>query len=110
VVQEARADVVWSFPGAYNGLVLWLSNSGNNNTNWKNAKYDALVKKAEGTPNNAARHKIYQQAENILTGPSGALPIMPIYWYTFTALVKDYVKGFFINPSDNWDYTKVSVK
>jgi hypothetical protein len=24
-------------------------------------------------------------------------------------LVKNNVHGFFINPSDNWDYTKVSV-
>jgi oligopeptide transport system substrate-binding protein len=105
-----RLGWIYDFPDAYNGLVLWIGDSGNNNTNWKNAKYDALVKKAESTPNNAARHKIYQQAENILTGPSGQLPIMPIYWYTFHALVKDNVKGFFINPSSQTDYTKISIR
>ena len=109
-VDVYRLGWIYDFPDAYNGLVLWIGDSGNNNTNWRNAKYDALVKKSERTPNTAARHKLYQQAENILTGPSGALPIMPIYWYTFTALVKEYVKGFFINPSDNWDYTKVSLR
>lgn len=109
-VDVYRLGWIYDFPDAYNGLVLWIGDSGNNNTNWKNAKYDGLVAKSAKTPNNAARHKIYQQAENILTGPSGALPIMPIYWYTFTALVKDYVKGFSINPSDNWDYTRVSMR
>ena len=34
---------------------------------------------------------------------------MPIYWYTFTALVKNNVKGFFTNPTDQYDLTKVSV-
>jgi oligopeptide transport system substrate-binding protein len=109
-VDVFRLGWIYDFPDAYNGLVLWLGDSGNNNTNWKNARYDALVKKAEGTPNNAARHKVYQQAENILTGPSGALPVMPIYWYTFTALVKDYVKGFFIDPTSATDYTKISLR
>jgi oligopeptide transport system substrate-binding protein len=109
-VDVFRLGWIYDFPDAYNGLVLWLGDSGNNNTNWKSARYDALVKKAEGTPNTAARHKIYQQAEDILTGPKGALPVMPIYWYTFQALVKDNVKGFFRNPSDNWDFTKVSLR
>jgi oligopeptide transport system substrate-binding protein len=109
-VDVYRLGWIYDFPDAYNGLVLWLGDSGNNNTNWKNAKYDALVKKAEKTPNDAARHKVYQQAENILTGPSGQLPIMPIYWYTFTALVKDNVKGFFIDPTSATDYTKISLR
>jgi oligopeptide transport system substrate-binding protein len=109
-VDVYRLGWIYDFPDAYNGLVLWLGDSGNNNTNWKNARYDALVKKAEKTPNDAARHKIYQQAENILTGPSGQLPIMPIYWYTFTALVKENVKGFFIDPTSATDYTKISLR
>ncbi|MGH3081532.1 MAG: ABC transporter substrate-binding protein, partial [Gaiellaceae bacterium] len=82
---------------------------GNNNTNWKNAAYDRLVKKAERTPGTAARHKVYQQLENILTGPSGQLPIMPIYWYTFSALVKNNVKGFLIQPTHQTDYSRVSI-
>ena len=109
-VDVYRLGWIYDFPDAYNGLILWTCESGNNNTNWCNKKYDALLKKAERTPNNAKRAIIYQQAENILSGPKGDLPIMPIYWYTFTALVKTNVKGFFINPSDNWDYTKMSVR
>jgi ABC-type oligopeptide transport system substrate-binding subunit len=108
-VDVYRLGWIYDFPDAYNGLVLWECASGNNNTNWCSKKYDALIDKATKTPNNAKRAVIYQQAEDILTGPKGALPVMPIYWYTFTALVKNNVHGFFINPSDNWDYTKVTV-
>jgi oligopeptide transport system substrate-binding protein len=108
-VDVYRLGWIYDYPDAHNGFVLWTSNSGNNNTNWKNASYDRLLKKAERTPGTAARHKIYQQMENILTGPSGQLPIMPIYWYTFSALVKNNVKGFKIQPTSQTDYTKVSL-
>jgi oligopeptide transport system substrate-binding protein len=109
-VDVYRLGWIYDFPDAYNGLVLWTGDSGNNNTNWRDGRYDRLIKKAEATPNNTERHKLYQAAENILTGPSGQLPIMPIYWYTFTALVKSNVKGFFINPSSQTDYTRISLK
>jgi oligopeptide transport system substrate-binding protein len=109
-VDVYRLGWIYDYPDAQNGLVLWTGDSGNNSTNWKNAKFDALLKKAESTPNVRKRTLIYQQAENILTGPSGQLPIMPIYWYVYTALVKDNVKGFFITPTDQWDYTKISLR
>jgi oligopeptide transport system substrate-binding protein len=109
-VDVYRLGWIYDFPDAYNGLVLWLGDSGNNNTNWKNAKYDGIIAKATKTPNTAKRNVLYQQAEDILTGPKGALPVMPIYWYTFTALVKNHVKGFFINPSSQTDYSKISLR
>jgi oligopeptide transport system substrate-binding protein len=109
-VDVYRLGWIYDFPDAYNGLVLWLGDSGNNNTNWKNAKYDGIIAKATKTPNTAKRNVLYQQAEDILTGPKGALPVMPIYWYTFTALVKNHVKGFFINPSSQTDYSKISLQ
>jgi len=109
-VDVYRLGWIYDFPDAYNGLVLWLGDSGNNNTNWKNARYDGLIAKATRTPNTAKRTALYQQAEDILTGPKGALPVMPIYWYTFTALVKNHVKGYFINPSSQTDYSKISLQ
>ncbi|HEV3479812.1 MAG TPA: peptide ABC transporter substrate-binding protein [Gaiellaceae bacterium] len=108
-VDVYRLGWIYDFPDAYNGFVLWLSDSGNNNTNWKNARYDRLVKQAERTPNVQRRVRIYQQLENILTGPSGQLPIMPIYWYNFNALVKTYVKGYRIMPTHQIDFTKVRI-
>jgi ABC-type oligopeptide transport system substrate-binding subunit len=108
-VDVYRLGWIYDYPDAQNGLVLWTCDSGNNNTNWCNKKFDGLIDKAAKTPNFAARVKIYQQAEKIMTSPTGAMPVMPIYWYVYTALVKSHVKGFFITPTDQWDYTKVSL-
>jgi oligopeptide transport system substrate-binding protein len=108
-VDVYRNGWIYDFPDAYNGLVLFTCDSGNNNTNWCNKKYDALIKQAERTSDFDKRVLLYQQAETILTGPNGDLPIMPIYWYTFTDMYRPNVKGFFTAPTGQWDLSKVSV-
>ena len=109
-VDVYRLGWIYDFPDAYNGLVLWTCDSGNNNTNWCNKKYDSLINQATKTPDFDKRVALYQQAETILTGPNGDLPIMPIYWYTFTETIhKDKVKGFLTAPTSQYDLTKVTV-
>ena len=61
------------------------------------------------TPNPAKRYLLYQQAETHISGPNGDMPLMPIYWYTYSALVHENVKGFTINPMDQTDYTDISI-
>jgi oligopeptide transport system substrate-binding protein len=108
-VDVYRNGWIADYPDAYNFLSLWTCNSGNNNTNWCNPKYDALLNKAIHTPDADARTAIYQQAEDLLTGPNGDMPIIPIYWYTFNVLVKPNVHGFFENPMGQWDLSTVTV-
>ncbi|MFL5962548.1 MAG: ABC transporter substrate-binding protein [Gaiellaceae bacterium] len=108
-VDMYRLGWIYDFPDAYNGLSLWTCGSGNNNTNWCNKKFDALIDQATKTPDFDKRTLIYQKAEDLLTSPTGDLPIMPIYWYTFTGLVKNNVKGFLTAPQGIFDLTKVSV-
>jgi oligopeptide transport system substrate-binding protein len=108
-VDTYRMGWIYDFPDAYNGLVLFTCNSGNNYTNWCNKKYDALVAQAAKTQDADLRTAIYQKAEGILTGPNGDLPIMPLYWYTFTHLDQKYVHGFLITPTGQYDLTKVTV-
>jgi ABC-type oligopeptide transport system substrate-binding subunit len=108
-VDVYRLGWIYDFPDAYNGLILWTCDSGNNNTNWCNKKYDALIDRATKTPDFDKRVALYQQAESILTGPNGDLPIMPIYWYTNANLIHKNVHGFLINPQNNYDLTKVTV-
>jgi len=94
-----------------NFLELWTSKSGNNNTNFADPAYDRLIEKARNTPNDKQRYELYRQAEAMLTGPSGALPIAPIYWYTYTNLERASVKDTFqINPLDQFDLSKVEIK
>jgi len=108
-VDVYRLGWIYDYPDAYNGFELWTCASGNNNTGWCNKKYDAIVAKAARTPNDDARFKLYQQAETILTGANGSLPIMPIYWYVFHSLVKPNVQGYNVDLVDRTDYTGVSL-
>jgi oligopeptide transport system substrate-binding protein len=97
------------YPEDYNFLSLWTCNSGNNNTNWCSAKYDKLMNKAVHTPDTEKRVGIYQQAESLLTGKSGQMPIAPIYYYVGAFLEKTNVHGYYVNPLGTEYYGGVSV-
>ena len=64
-----------------------------------------------GTPDNDARYELYGQAEDILAGENGDMPVLPIYWYTFVQPEKESVKDTFkVNLLGQTDLTKVVVK
>jgi oligopeptide transport system substrate-binding protein len=110
-VDAYRSGWIYDFPDAINGLELWTCASGNNNSNFCDKSYDDLVAKAKETPDDNARYQIYAQLEQMLVGQDGALPIAPIYWYTFPNLEKLSIKDtFFISPLDQIDFTKVVVQ
>jgi oligopeptide transport system substrate-binding protein len=110
-VDVYRLGWIYDFPDAINGLELWTCDSGNNNTNYCDKDFDALVAQAKEEPDETARFAIYKQLEEKLFGQDGALPIMPIYWYTYPNLEKLSVKDtFFISALDQIDFTKVEVK
>ena len=88
---------------------LWKS--GNNNANFANPAYDRLIAQARNTADDEARYELYRQAEAMLTGPEGEMPISPIYWYTYTNLERESVKDTFqINLLDQFDLSKVVIK
>jgi oligopeptide transport system substrate-binding protein len=110
-VDVYRLGWIYDFPDAINGLELWTCDSGNNNTNFCDKDFDALVAEAKATPDDTARYEIYKQLEDKLFGQDGALPIIPIYWYTYPNLEKLSVKDtFFISALDQIDFTKVVVQ
>jgi hypothetical protein len=46
----------------------------------------------------------------MLFGPDGAMPIIPMYWYTYTTLEREFVKDTFdLNLLAQVDLTKVAV-
>jgi len=110
-VDVYRLGWIYDFPDAINGLELWTCDSGNNNSNYCDKDFDALVAQARETPDDTARFAIYKQLEEKLFGQDGALPILPIYWYTYPNLEKLSVKDtFFISSLDQIDFTDVEVK
>jgi ABC-type oligopeptide transport system substrate-binding subunit len=91
-----------------NFLELWKCGSGNNNTNFCDRGYDKLVEQARKTPDNDQRFGIYKQLENKLVGKDGAMPIVPIYWYTFVQLERTSIKDSLnVSPLGLTDYSKV---
>jgi oligopeptide transport system substrate-binding protein len=109
-VDVYRLGWIYDFPDAINGLELFTCDSGNNNTNWCNEDYDALVEEARKTEDDNARYEIYRQLEGIMFDEGGELPITPIMWYTYPNLENDAVRDtFFISPLDQIDFTKVVV-
>jgi oligopeptide transport system substrate-binding protein len=104
-----RNGWIADFPDDINFLSIFQCGSGNNNTNWCNKDYDNLLKQATAEPDQAKRYGLYKQAETMLTGAGGDMPIAPIYWYTFAYQVADNVHGWNTNPMDAIDLTKVSI-
>jgi oligopeptide transport system substrate-binding protein len=104
-----RNGWIADFPDDINFLSIFQCGSGNNNTNWCSKDYDNLLKQATAEPDQAKRYGLYKQAETMLTGAGGEMPIAPIYWYTFAYQVADNVHGWNTNPMDAIDLTKVSI-
>ncbi|HEY7003563.1 MAG TPA: peptide ABC transporter substrate-binding protein [Gaiellaceae bacterium] len=110
-VDVYRNGWIGDYVDAINFLELWTCDSGNNNSNYCDKSYDALVDQARQTPDDNARYQIYAQLEQKLVGQDGALPFTPIYWYTYPNLEKLSIKqSFTVNLLNQIDLTKVVVR
>ena len=78
-------------------LDLMTSDSGNNQTGWKNAEYDQLIEQARINPDREARYACYQRCEQIL---ADECPLVPIYFYVRINLRRPEVKGWYGNLLD----------
>lgn len=95
--QIARRGWIADYNDPNTFLDMYVTNGGNNNTGWSNAKYDELIAKAATERDQKKRFKIFQQAEEILIDE---LPILPIYIYTRNFLLSKDVKGWYPNIED----------
>ena len=103
-----RLGWIADYVDAMNFLEVWKCGSGNNNTNFCDPAYDDLVEQARKTPDNDQRFGLYEQLEDKLVGKDGAMPIVPIYWYTFVQLERTSIKDSLnISPLGLTDYSKV---
>ena len=87
----ARAGWIGDYNDPNTFLEMWQSENGNNDTGWKNAKYDALLKSIEAETDKAKRVTLMQQAEELLLTEG---PIIPIYFYTNNMLKSTDIQGF----------------
>ncbi|HWD19547.1 MAG TPA: peptide ABC transporter substrate-binding protein [Verrucomicrobiae bacterium] len=87
-------------------LDLFLSDSGNNRTGWKNAAYDKLMHEANRQTDLKRRADLLRQAETILVHDE--LPIIPIYFYVgLNYFNPDKVKGIYPNILDQHPFNVI---
>ncbi|KRK89416.1 peptide ABC transporter substrate-binding protein [Lentilactobacillus sunkii] len=106
VISAWNAD----YPDPSNFLDIMTSKNAYNNGKWGNAKYDALVKKSEGTDaaNEGARWKDMVEAEKVLMNDQG---IVPLYQPAISTLMKPKIQGVeFFPTAPQWNWSKISVK
>jgi oligopeptide transport system substrate-binding protein len=82
----ARAAWIGDYVDPNTFLSNFFSNSGNNQTGWKNPKYDALLKEANMMMDVPARMKKLKEAETLLLTD---MPMIPIYYYVNYDLYED---------------------
>jgi len=94
----ARAAWIADYTDPNTFLDMWVTDGGNNQTGWSSAKYDGLIESAASELDPVKRMEIMKEAEDLLINDE--MPIMPIYFYVNTNLVKTYVKGMSFNLRD----------
>lgn len=76
-------------------LDMWVTGGGNNDAQYENPEYDALITTAKSSPDAAVRMKAMHEAEDILLGES---VVAPIYFYTQPYMVADTLTGWYYSP------------
>lgn len=105
--QILLSDWIGDYFDATTFLDMFLGDSGNNHTGWKDADYDALLANAARTPDPTARSGLLQKAETLLLD---AAPIAPLYYNTHVYLIQPVVKGWAPTSLDSLEYDHVSLE
>lgn len=93
----ARAGWIGDYNDPNTFLDMFMTDNGNNRCGFANKAYDAILEKASKEQDTAKRLALFDQAEAILMDE---VPVMPIYIYTRTYLLKPEVQGFYANVED----------
>ena len=101
--QMARIGWMGDYPDPYTFLEILSKHSGNNHSGFADNHYDALLTQANRTSDPSARLAILRQAERYALEQQ---PLLPLYVYTRSQMIKPYVKGIWGNYQDRqlWKY------
>lgn len=77
-------------------LDMWLTGGGNNDAQYANPDYDALIQKAKATSDQSERMAAMHEAEDMIIGRDYAL--CPLYFYTQKYMLDDSIKGMYYTP------------
>ena len=101
--QLCRMGWIGDYADPYTFLELLTSDCGNNHSNWSSPEYDRLLAEANRQADPAARLALLRQAEALALAEQ---PLIPLYVYTRSQLIKPYVRGIWGNHQDRhpWKY------
>jgi oligopeptide transport system substrate-binding protein len=72
-------------------LERWETGHGQNDAGWSHPPFDSLLARARKEPDTAKRLQLLQEAETLLLEQA---PVLPIYWYADSFLLRKQVRGF----------------
>jgi oligopeptide transport system substrate-binding protein len=102
--QTARGGWYGDYVDPNTFLDMFVTGGGNNQTGWSSAEYDSLIAQAAREIDAKARLKTFARAESILVREA---PVMPIYVYTTTMLVRPGLEGVEPNLMNRIDFAAV---
>jgi ABC-type oligopeptide transport system substrate-binding subunit len=104
-------DRRYAYADSMAGLEAWRCRSSGNKTNFCNTGYDRLLARARREPDAAAREEIYGQAEAVLAGEDGRVPVLPLFWRAYHNLENLSVRrSFALNPLGQIDLSAVEFR
>lgn len=103
----ARNGWVADFADPINFLDLFLSYSGQNDSDFNSEEFDKLVAQARDEADAHKRLRLLRQAEDVLMRE---LPIIPIYFYKQPYLCTPELEGYTQSPMKTVDVTKLHWK
>jgi oligopeptide transport system substrate-binding protein len=96
--QVVRNGWIGDYNDANSFAELLLSTSGLNDAGYANPEYDALVRAASREGDLPRRADLLQQAEAVMLED---MPVLPIYFYVTSRLVKPWIGGYEPNIMDH---------
>lgn len=85
------------FRDPYSFLGLLASGSGLGDTGWRSERYDELLARSMETGNHELRMALLEEAERVMLEDQ---PVIPLYYYVTSRLVKPWVRGWAPNVMD----------
>ena len=74
---------------------MWITGSGNNDAQWSNPEYDALISQIKSETDTEKRFELMHKAEDIIFAES---MLCPIYYYVDIFLINQKVENFWSSP------------
>lgn len=94
--QIARNGWIADYNDPCSFLDMWYTGGGNNDAQYSNPEYDALIDAAKATSDPAERMKAFHAAEDILIKDDSVLA--PLYFYTSPYMLNPEVQGVYYTP------------